>query len=87
MKREGPILAWQLHEQLENDPKYQAMMKEKRKQWEKLDRLLLADEKGLLKELLDVGIEVECVYDLVNTRASYPSAIPVLLKHLQQMKI
>jgi len=84
MKREGPILAWQLQEQLKNDPEYQARMREKYKQLDRLYQICLADEEGLLKELLDVGIEVECVFDLVNTRASYPTAIPVLLKHLQQ---
>ncbi len=31
------------------------------------------------KELLNVGIQIDNIYDLVNTRESYPEAIPVLL--------
>ena len=45
MKREGPIIAWQLQEQLENDQEYQAMMREKRKRREEFERILAEDQK------------------------------------------
>jgi hypothetical protein len=38
----------------------------------------------LLEELRQVGVQVAAVSDLVNTRATDPRAIPILLKHLQR---
>jgi hypothetical protein len=37
----------------------------------------------LLEELRRVGVDVESVWDLVNTAEPYPDALPVLLSHLQ----
>lgn len=39
-------------------------------------------EAPLVRELNDAGFEVESVWDLVNTRASYTEALPILLAHL-----
>lgn len=38
-------------------------------------------ERPLMDELAEVGINAE-VWDLVNTSAGYPEAIPILVKHL-----
>lgn len=43
---------------------------------------LKAAEKPLLQSLHVVGVRVESVWDLVNSRASYLSALPVLIDHL-----
>ena len=47
----------------------------------------LRDEQDQLvvDELRKVGLEVQSVYDLVNSKASYPQAVPVLLRALDQV--
>lgn len=42
------------------------------------------EHQELTDELLGVGIKIENIFDLVNTREKYPKAIPFLLKHLQK---
>ncbi|GAO41423.1 hypothetical protein [Flavihumibacter petaseus] len=37
---------------------------------------------GLIKELAELGIEIDTIWDLVNTKSKYPLAIPVLIKYL-----
>ena len=44
------------------------------------------DDLIVVKALQKVGIEVQSVYDLVNTSQSYEAAIPVLLKLLPKVK-
>jgi hypothetical protein len=39
-------------------------------------------EKQVLEDLRGVGVNVETVWDLVNSRDSYPQAVPVLARHL-----
>jgi len=41
-------------------------------------------EVPLIAALRDAGVHVASVWDLVNTRAPYPSAIPILLEHLSR---
>jgi len=41
-------------------------------------------EGPLVKDLCAAGVRVESVWDLVNTRAQYPAALPILFEHLQQ---
>jgi hypothetical protein len=41
-------------------------------------------EAPLVEELKAVGFAVESVWDLVNTPGTYPSAVPILLDHLQR---
>jgi hypothetical protein len=45
------------------------------------ERELRLAQAPLIADLGAVGIHVESVWDLVNTRASYAAAIPVLLNH------
>ena len=42
----------------------------------------VAAEAPLVAELRAAGLQVESAWDLVNTRASYPEAVPILLAHL-----
>lgn len=37
---------------------------------------------GLIYELADIGIIVNSIWDLVNTKTKYPEAIPILMKYL-----
>jgi len=64
------------------DPAYQERVKARRLIDEREEIARREDEKPILADLLEVGIRVDSVWDLVNTSASYPSAIPVLAKHL-----
>ncbi|WP_185218131.1 hypothetical protein [Sphingobacterium mizutaii] len=38
--------------------------------------------KGLIDELADLGIKINSIWDLVNSKSKYPKAIPVLMKYL-----
>lgn len=40
---------------------------------------------GLILELKEVGIEINSIWDLVNTRERYPEAIPALIKYLPKI--
>lgn len=43
-----------------------------------------AAEGPLVEELRAAGFDVQSAWDLVNTSAPYPGALPILLKHLQR---
>lgn len=47
-----------------------------------IEKALNDETKSLLNELYQIGITVISLWDLVNTKDKYPSAIPVLLAHL-----
>jgi hypothetical protein len=70
--------------ELQRDQKYQEMIYEKEKKRKELELQLSIDEKKLIDELISVGVTVSSVWDLVNTKESYPAAIPVLIKHLSK---
>jgi len=80
--RKKPITAGELMAQLANDPEYQARMAKRDAEFAKRDAELDDAEQPLLNALRGVGVDVTTVYDLVNTRAAYPEALPVLLEHL-----
>lgn len=44
----------------------------------------MSESEKIKQELLQVGIFVNSVYDLVNTKEKYPEAIPILLNALEQ---
>jgi hypothetical protein len=70
--------------QLERDPAFVARRAERD---ESLRRLAEADawaEAPLVEALRAAGSSVTSVWDLVNTRESYPSLVPVLLSHLNR---
>jgi len=67
---------------LESDPVWVAERDKRHaefeKQWAELDRA----EAPLVEELRAAGFQVQSVWDFVNTRDSYPKALPILLAHL-----
>lgn len=70
--------------QLAQDEEYQAKaaaveaeMQTRREELRRAERVIVAD-------LHAVGVEVQSVWDLVNTSQPYPLALPVLLDHLQR---
>ena len=54
------------------------------KERERAERLirLQAEQMSIVKELAEIGVEVESLSDLIMRSAPYPAAIPVLLRHL-----
>lgn len=70
--------------ELEADPTYVAMRGQQEALRQKLEEEARVAERPLTENLHAVGIRVETVWDLVNTRASYAKAIPVLLEHLER---
>ena len=91
MAKKG-VTAAELMKQLEADPEYVARRQAKEAQIEKLAAECKADEKGLLAELNEIGINVDSVWDLVNNSphpvlktnfmGSYEIAYPILVRHL-----
>ncbi len=51
---------------------------------ERLSQALEKDEEQLVNDLNLSGFDVDSVWGLVNTKGSYPNAIPILIDHLQR---
>jgi hypothetical protein len=70
--------------ELETDPKFREDLdRHERARRDRAEKIRQA-EQPLIRELAAVGLQVESVWDLVNTRARYPAAIPVLMEHLER---
>lgn len=68
--------------EIESKPEYQKG-KQDRLLSDERERLSRREaEKPVLEDLSRVGVKVETVWDLVNSRTPYPQAVPVLAKHL-----
>lgn len=69
--------------QLAGDPDYvrrtEAVEAEREVRVQELHRA----EQPIVADLRSAGVEVNSVWDLVNTAVPYPDALPVLLKHLE----
>jgi hypothetical protein len=88
MKRK--LTAKEHGEMLDKDPKYQAMMAEKRRQWAEQAAVLRKDAEPLVAALTAVGWpttvqqlgETRSVWDLVNTTEPYPHLLETLADHV-----
>lgn len=69
---------------LASDPTYAVMRRDKDAALEKRSKQLQNDAAPILDELRSLGFEIDSIWDLVNTSAPYPAAIPVLLDHLKR---
>lgn len=67
---------------LQADPEWVRKNEEREAQRKAIEIRFRAEEAPILADLAQAGYTIESVWDLVNTRAKYPQAIPVLLKHL-----
>jgi hypothetical protein len=85
-ERKGGIGAWDLMQRLQNDPEWVVQDAARRANHEsmvqKQKEEVKPEEDPILAELASLGYVIESVWDLVNTRGSYASAIPILLKFL-----
>ena len=76
--------AAELLAQLQADPAFQARQQERDRKHEETERALRQAEAPLVQALSKVGVQVESVWDLANTKVSYPQAAPVLLDHIER---
>jgi hypothetical protein len=86
------ITAEELSRQLQTNPGYQKMMKEKDERMRILKAELDKDEEELIKEISKKGIKIESVWDLVNNikhpfldnkfTGKYNEVYPILVEHL-----
>jgi len=84
MKTKKRETAAEFMARLHSDPEWVRKNAEREARTKALEARFDAEERPILNDLAEVGCTVSSVWDLVNSSASYPHAIPVLLKHLQQ---
>jgi hypothetical protein len=70
--------------QLQADPEFMRMRAEQEKDLAERRAQLKAAQAPLIADLAGIGLEVQSIYDLVNTSSSYNDAIPLLLEHLRR---
>lgn len=73
-------------EQLKKDGKYDDVQHRHQRNYERIRELELedeTDEAALVSELNEAGADISSVWDLVNRPRSYPTIVPILLKHLK----
>lgn len=84
----GPISATELarlkEEMLRNDPEYRAKVEAADADRQERARGLREAEQPIVADLRNAGVQVESVWDLVNTAEPYPAALPVLMEHLER---
>lgn len=84
MNRKSKITASELMAQLKSDPRFVTNQRAKEEQRLRREEEFRKAEGPIVAELRHVGFAVQSAWDLVNTPASYPKAVPVLLAHLQR---
>lgn len=82
MSKQESISAEDLLAELAQDPKYQQKLKENEVKRRAQRVILDKDQKDLVADCRLVGVNIQSVWDLVNTTNTYQAAIPVLVKHL-----
>lgn len=78
------IAAEELMRQLEADPEFVAAREQKERERQAREAEYRRIEEPLVRDLRAGGLEVDSAWDLVNTSAPYPNALPILLDHLQR---
>ncbi|HPH47680.1 MAG TPA: hypothetical protein PKU83_11770 [Chryseolinea sp.] len=92
--KKGLITAEELHRQLESNPEYPKMMREKDEKMRIFKAELDKDEEGLVNEIKQKGINIDSVWDLVNNvkhpfldnkfTGTYNQVYPILVDHLDK---
>jgi hypothetical protein len=81
MTRKGQTAA-ELLAALNRDPNFVTSQKLRDEENIRVLATLKDEQRHLISDLQSVGVLVNTVWDLVNTSKQYPSAIPILAKHL-----
>lgn len=84
LKPTKAMTAAELIAQLQSDPKWVRQNAERESKRKATEEEIRAEETPLIADLKTAGVDVSSVWDLVNSRSSYPAAISVLSKHLQR---
>ncbi len=94
VSRKGTISAKELQQQLQANPEYQKMMREKEIQNQLIADECAKDEEELVKAINQQGIHIESVWDLVNNvehpflennfTGPYEKVYPILIEHLDK---
>lgn len=83
-RRRGPGTAEDLMAELLSDPDYVERTRVDEERRAVFARELSLAEQPIVADLRGVGLDVDSVWDLVNTSVPYPEALPVLLEHLER---
>lgn len=83
-KREREITVDEFMRELERDPEFARRKAERELELSNREAQSRRDQLPLLNDLATVGVRVATVWDLVNSSASYVSALPILLDHLKR---
>ena len=78
------VTAAELLAKLNANPQFVAERAREKEERERLAAEWALAEAPLIEELRAVGVHVGSVWDLVNTRDSYPKAVPILLASLHR---
>lgn len=84
MTRKKAVTAAELMAKLEADPDFVARRIAREEEHRREEAELRRAEGPLLVELRSAGFTIGSVWELVNTTAAYPEALPVLLDHLSR---
>lgn len=78
------VTAGELKAMLEADPEFVERRRQREEERQKREAELTRAEAPLVTELRSAGYVVGSVWDLVNTKDTYPDLIPILFKHLSR---
>lgn len=75
-------IAEQFQAELDNDVRFQEMLKRKEENRNLKEKILNDDAHALMLELREAGFSINSVWDFVNTTEDYAKAVSILVKHL-----
>lgn len=76
--------AAQLMAELESDPEWVAARDREAEERARRVAMLREAQEPLVADLRAAGVELDSVWDLVNTSQPYPQALPILIDHLHR---
>ncbi len=84
MSKRATKTAAELMAELQADPAYVSERARREEERQQRAAAWRQAEAPLVEELRAAGVAVDSVWDLVNTTAPYPAALPILLEHLER---
>jgi hypothetical protein len=81
-KRQPPVTAAELTARLQADPEFVAKQQERELALAKRVAQQRAEQAPIVAELMEAGIHIHYLPDLIMRAVPYPTAIPIILKHL-----
>lgn len=70
--------------ELSHDPAYLERVRARDERVEAAAKILRDAETPIVADLVAAGVQVDSVWDLVNTATPYPLALPILMAHLER---